>query len=186
MRKYLFGVAVAYAALGLTSGAALAEGAKGKFLPLYPEDKELGEGIVVPSGSPVRLVSFKTGNGNHAAFRGRFTVSGTYLLENYGESIQATMWPDDKSLRLLPYWRERGAADGITLQNEEAFARAVAPKDQLRKLKTEKLSEVRGYVTIIADDYSTWVECDASHFTMRFISVVTTAGRVAKTGVVDC
>ncbi len=186
MRKYVTAVAAACAALGLISAAAFAEGAKGRFLPLYPGETELGEGIVVPTGSPVRLVSFKTGTGNHATFRGRFTVAGTYLLEMSGERLDATMWPDEKSLRLLPYWRERGSADGIMLKNEEAFARAVAPKDKLRKLKANKLSAVRGHVTIIADDYSTWVECDASHFTMRFISVVNVAGRVAETGVVDC
>lgn len=193
MQKF-FAAFAGLAALICMSAAAVPQSAKSQFLLLHPDNSASGEGILIPAGSPVRLVSFKRGDDNLAEFRGRFTLSGTYKLEEYEGSLTASLWPDPKSVRLLPYWQERGHPDGITITNEWAFARAVVTKDELRKLKASMLKPTRGNVTelmsgratMVADDYSTYMECDGAHYSMRFVSLVKVAGRGSETGVIDC
>ncbi len=184
----------AIATLSFMSAAAAAPSPKSRILYLHPDDPAISAAILIPAGSPVRLVSFKRGDDNLAVFRGSFTLSGTYKLEEYEGGLTASLWPDSKSVRLLPYWKQRGHPDGITITNEWAFARAVVTKDELKKLKASMLKPTRGNVTelmsgrvtIVADDYSTYMECDGAHYSMRFVSLVKVASSASETGEIDC
>src|SRR4030095_16057270 len=111
--------------------------------------KDIGE-IVIPAGSPLRLISSSSPNRDiQAAFRGRFTLSGSYKVEGYGEEASLTFWPDRKSRDMLPHWQDRDVPEEMDISHAWAFAQAVLPPDQLQKLKTGKLASVRGRVTII-------------------------------------
>jgi hypothetical protein len=167
-----------FAALSFVSAPALAQSAKPQILLLHP-DAEDTEAIVIPAGSPLRLGSFPRDFESNAAFRGRFTLSGTYELSGYGKDASATLWPDKKSRDALPYWRVHGGPNEIYISNAWAFAQAVVAKAKLQKLKAQTDSSVRGQVTIIADDYQTSIECDVASFSARFVSVVKPDVRIA-------
>jgi hypothetical protein len=129
--------------------------------------------IVIPARSPLRLVSSLSPNSDlQAAFRGRFTLSGLYKVEGFGEQSSLTIWPDRKSRDMLPHWQDRDVPEEMDISHAWAFAQAVIPKDELQKLKTGKLSSVRGHVTIIADQYETSIDCDVVSASARFVSVV--------------
>lgn len=129
--------------------------------------------IVIPAGSPLRLVSSLSPNADiQAAFRGRFTLSGTYKVKGYGEHTSLTMWPDKQSRGRLPHWRDRDVPEEMDISNAWAFARAVLPDDKLQKLKTGKMPSARGHATIIADQYETSIDCDVVAASARFVSLV--------------
>jgi hypothetical protein len=161
------------AALCWMSAPAPAQESKGEFVLLHPGlDPPDTEGIVIPPGSPVRLTSFPRDFESNAAFRGRFTLSGSYQVEGYGEDAMVTMWPDEKSRAPLPYWQLRGGPKEIYVANGWAFAKAVVPREQLQQLKAGAVESVRGQVSIIADDYETSIVCDAANFSARFVALV--------------
>jgi hypothetical protein len=173
-------LATIFAVLCCMSALALAQGARPQIILLHPGYHPPDtEAIVIPGGSPVRLVSFPRDFESHAAFRGRFTLSGNYVVGGYGDDADATLWPDRKFRDTLPCWRDRGGPHEIYISNAWAFAQAVAPKNKLQDLKAKKLASMRGHVTIIADDYKTSIECDVASFSARFVSVVKPAERIA-------
>ena len=137
-----------------------------------PDAQEVGT-IVIPAGSTLRLESSLSRTTDiQAAFRGRFTLSGIYKVEGYGEDSSLTMWPDRQSRNRLPHWQDREVPEEMDISNAWAFARAVLPNDTLQKLKTGKMSAARGHVTIIADQYETSIDCDVVAASARFVSVV--------------
>ena len=137
-------------------------------------DPPASEAIVIPAGSPVKLVAFPRDHESTAKFSGRFELTGTYQVEGYGEDALVTLWPDKASLARLPYWNDRGGAEELYLANGWAFAEAVVARGELKKLKAETVESVSGRATIIADDYETSIECDVAHFSARFVSLVNT------------
>ena len=127
----------------------------------------------------MQLASFPRDFESNAKFHGRFTISGAYKVERYGDETTAAIKPDKTSLKLLPYWREHGGPDEINISNAEAFAQAVLSPAELQMLKAKKGRAPHGNITIVADDYSTSIECDVASFEARFISVVKPAVRIA-------
>jgi hypothetical protein len=167
MRKLLI-----LAALACVGASALAQQVTPAIIPLYPDaDPSDSEGIVIPTGSPLNLVSF-TRDEIKVKFNGRFELTGTYEIENSGEDTFVTIWPDQRSKDSLPYWHDRGGPDEIYISNGSEFARAVASAEELAKLTAGRQPLIRGQVTIIADQYETGIECDAANFSARFVSVV--------------
>jgi len=171
-----------FSALCCMSTLALAQGGKPQVVLLHlgddPADPD-SEAIVVPAASPIRLASFPRDHESNAAFRGRFTLTGSYELNGSGENAYITLWPDEKSRAALPFWRVRGGPNTIYLSNGWAFALAVVPKAELHKLKADTDFVVRGHVTIIADDYRASIDCDLASFSARFVSVVEAPVRIA-------
>lgn len=142
----------------------------------YPD----GEALVVPASSPVKLKRFEHGSGEiTATFTGRFTLSGTYEARFFGEDSAVEFWPDAASAAQLPSWRERGGVDVLWLENSWAFVQAVAPRATQARLKRDDDFRLRGRATIVADSFSTGIECDASHFSARFVSVVRKGDQLA-------
>lgn len=154
------------AALCFFAGPALAQDSA------KPTHAVLKDGILIPAGSPLRLVSVTRGPEVNATFNGQVEISGTYEIELYGEEVFATLWPDSKSRQWLPSWDGRGDADEIYIANSMEFAKAVVSSEELAKLKAGRLPLIRGQATIIADQYETGIECDATHFSARFVSVL--------------
>lgn len=142
----------------------------------HPPDTEA---MIVPAGSPMKLASFPRDFESNAKFHGRFTISGAYKVERYGDETTAAIKPDKTSLKLLPYWREHGGPHEINISNADAFAEAVLSPAELQMLKAKKGRSPHGRITIVADDYSTSIECDVASFEAHFVSVVKPAIRIA-------
>lgn len=169
MRKFITIVA----ALGFLSTPALAKAAQAAAsTPAKPAKAMLKDGILIPAGSPLRLVSVTRGPEVNATFNGQVEISGIYEIQLYGEEVFATLWPDAKSRQALPSWDGRGDVDEIFIANSMEFTKAVVSSEELAKLKAGRLPLIRGQATIIADQYETGIECDATHFSARFVSVV--------------
>jgi hypothetical protein len=152
---------------------ALAHGGKPRTVFIFPGPHTADStAIVIPAGSPMRLASLPREYNIEVAFRGRFTLSGLYKVEGYGEKTDLTFWPDRKSRNMLPHWRGRDVPEDMDISGAWAFARAVVPKDQLQRLKSGKLKSVTGRVTIVADNYETSIDCDVVSASARFVSVV--------------
>ena len=178
--RHALRIVVAFATLLGADAAALATDAKPQIVLLRPRAQPPdNEAIIVPAGSPLRLVSFPRDFYSSAAFRGQFTLSGKYEIGADADNTVATVWPDEPWRKLLPYWRRHGGPREIDISNAEAFAEAVIPHEMLQKLKAGKVPSVRGRVTIVADDYKSSIECDAANFSARFISIVNPPLRVA-------
>jgi hypothetical protein len=178
--RHVLRIAVAFATLLGADAGALATDARPQIVLLRPNaHPQDNEAMILPAGSPMRLVSFPRDFYSTAAFRGQFTLSGKYEIGADSDNTVATVWPDEQSRKLLPYWRLHGGPRGIDVSNAEAFAEAVIPREMLQKLKAGKMPSVRGRVTIVADDYKSTIECDAANFSARFVSVVKPPVRVA-------
>ena len=164
-------LATSVAALCCLGSAVFAQPPSPRTLLIRSAENSTVAAIVVPAGSPLELVSALSPNGDiQAAFRGRFTLSGIYKVEGYGETL--TIWPDQKSRDSLPHWQDREVPERMDISNAWAFAQAVIPKDKLQRLKSGKLSSVRGRVSIIAEKYETSIDCDVVSASARFVSVV--------------
>jgi hypothetical protein len=162
------------------TGVAMAGGTQPLVVLLHPGAHPAdNEAIVVPAGSPMQVASFPRDFESNAVFHGRFTVSGAYEIEGYGDGAGATIRPNKKSAKMLPYWRQHGGPDQINISNPWAFAQAVLSQKELHFLKATRGHPVRGTVTIVADDYSSSIECDVASFSARFISVLEPAARLA-------
>ena len=176
--RMLLALVAALVLVSCVSAPALAQVPEQMVHLLYPSDAA-GEAMVVPTASPVRMASFSRDLNSRAVFRGRFTVSGTYEVEPFDDGFFVSFWPDKKSRSVLPFWRQRGGPIVIGLSGSSEFAEAVVSRAKLQKLRAGKLSSVRGHVTIVAEDYESFIECDAAYFNARFVSVVTPALAVA-------
>lgn len=162
-----------FAMLWFAAGPAFAQGSPNPAsTPLQRAEAEVQDGIRIPAGSPLRLASVTRDAETSATFNGRVEISGTYEVELYGEEVFASLWPDPKSRVLLPHWDGREEADEIYISNPLEFAKAVVSAEELAKLKAGRLPLIRGQATIVADEYETGIECDAQHFSARFVSVM--------------
>lgn len=167
-----------FAALGALGAPAVSQGVKPKVILLYAEYAD-GEALVVPASSPLRLKTFKRDGEVTAQFEGRFTLTGRYEAQGYGEDVFVSFWPDRASARRLPAWRERGPVDVLYLDQGWAFVQAVATPLELEKLRSDEAFRLRGRASIVAEDYWTGIECDASHFGARFVSLVRSQQKLA-------
>src|SRR4051812_9484453 len=56
----------------------------------HPPDTEA---MILPAGSPMHLASFPRDFESKAKFHGRFTISGAYKVERYGDETTAAIKP---------------------------------------------------------------------------------------------
>ena len=131
------------------------------------------EGLILQVASPLRLASVVQDDYRTAKFTGRVEISGTYEIEVYDNQITATLWPDERSRKLLPYWDGREEPENLFISNAADFAKAVLSTEELAKLWSGRLALIRGQANIIADDYeASLVDCDGTSYGARFVSVM--------------
>ena len=169
MRKLV----IAAAAASLLAGPAPAQvTAKPQAAPLSAIEAALEGGLTIPASS-LRLASFGGDPLPTARFTGRVEISGTYEVELYDEKISASLWPDEKSRKLLPHWDGRGEAEQLYIANSEEFAKAVLSGEELAKLRSGRLALIRGQASIVADEYeASLIDCDGTSYEARFVSVL--------------
>lgn len=135
-----------------------------------------GNVIVVPEASPLVFRGFNSEG--VASFDGSVTLSGTYYYgdnpDGVDDSVVPTVEfrPDEASVRLLPYFDRREGQDEIELTNTDAFARAVVPARERRRILKKGEPAVRGHATIVIAHYTAAIECDGTAYRAQFVSIV--------------
>ena len=170
MRKLV----VAAAAACLLAGPAAAQLiASPQRAPLAAIEAASKEGLTLQGTSPLRLASVVEDEGRTAKFTGRVEISGTYEIEVHDDQISATLWPDERSRALLPYWDGREEVLQLYISNSTEFAKAVLSAEELTKLWSGRLALIRGQASIVADDYeASLIDCDGTSYEARFVSVM--------------
>ncbi len=158
------------AAFLVLNGSAAATG-KARIIPVPGGH----DAIVVPSNSPVRFAAFKALNA--ARFEGRFILSGTYT---YGDEIgkdssqrnlMLSFTPDPGNAARLPYRKNYGRIDTVSIVNKDEFIRAAIPKKKLAAVRTGRVPYATGKIAMWADALEVYVECDTQYSTVHFISI---------------
>jgi len=163
-RKILLGIAIALALVQAAVAAAP------KQLPFDIDT------IIVPANSPLTFKSFDK-EAITAHFAGRVVLSGTY---RYGMNEEANDWSitlilDPASRGLLPYWKNRPGDGTIWIDNETDFVKAVIPRAMIDALARKKSGSISGHVSIIAENYSAAVVCDAPDYSIHFVGIAKTS-----------
>lgn len=159
--------------LGIIAAFALMQAAVAGAPKQIPFDVDT---IVIPASSPLTFKSFDREEIT-AHFTGRVVLSGTY---HYGMNEQADDWSvtlvlDPASRGLLPYWKNRPGDGTIWIDNEADFVRAVIPQATIDALRKRKSGSIAGHVSIVAESYKAAVVCDAPDYSVRFVSLASTA-----------
>lgn len=142
----------------------------------FPGDPAV-DALIIPSSSPMRFKGFSKEQVPVAEFAGRFVLSGEYHFGYLGwederpGDLSLYINPDPAVRSALPHWRKRGGPKHIYVSNWKDFARAVLPRDVVKKLKKMTLHSVHGHVAIVADRYAAWIECDSPNYSVKFLSV---------------
>jgi hypothetical protein len=137
-----------------------------------------GEAIVVPHDSPVRFRGW--GKEDTAHFSGSFVLSGTY---SYGcefcddwpikeDELSLKIVPDPALASRLPHWKIRSGDMAIFLKQSEKLNRAIGSPGERRALRSGKLDDIHGRITILVDHFDAAIECDGATYLARFVSVV--------------
>lgn len=165
---------IAAAAASLLAGPAPAQVTdKPQAAPLSAIEAALERGLTIPAATSLRLASFGGDPLPTARFSGRVEISGTYEIELYDEEISASLWPDERSRKLLPHWDGRGEPERLYIANSDDFAAAVLSGEELAKLKSGRLGLIRGQASIVADEYeASLIDCDGTSYEARFVSVL--------------
>jgi hypothetical protein len=138
-----------------------------------------GPALIVPAGSPVRFTGFdKNGVAN---FSGRFVLSGNFT---YGcrldcdtvpidpNALELNLLPDPDLAKRLPHWDGRGNEMVVEVDRISGLRAKVASPDQIAKILSGKIQEVRGRIAIVVDHYVADFGCDYSpYYAARFVSV---------------
>ena len=159
--------------LGLIAALALVQAAIAAAPKQIPFDIDT---IIVPASSPLKFKSFDK-EAITAHFAGRVVLSGTY---RYGMNEEANDWSvtlilDPASRGFLPYWKNRPGDGTLWIDNEADFIKAVVPRAAIDSLARKKSGSITGHVSIIAEDYSAAVVCDAPDYSIRFVGLANTS-----------
>lgn len=146
--------------------------------PQYIPLDNYGEALVIPDGSPTRLVRFNKQQAE-ARFHGRFVLTGMFV---YGcdiecdpplvkNDVHGSIIPDPDVASRLPHWKIRNNDIRILLTGDDRLAAQVLTADERAALLAGKVDSVRKHVSIVVDDFSASIECDSASYTARFISL---------------
>src|SRR5438093_11520620 len=86
--------------------------------------------------------------------------------------LELTFDPDLSYVTKLPFWREFQPPTHLKISNPTAFVRAVVSREATAKLRRKEAFSITGRAKILVDDYNAWLECDAAHYSVRFVAVV--------------
>lgn len=144
------------------------------------------EGVqyIVPASSPVRFDHL--GKHGTAYFSGTLYLTGKYTYGYVTDNPEADatygrLFLDfeisKKEAQMLPYWKTVGPIRNVYIRNNAQFIRKVVGSRQLSKLKGNKIRKITGTITIKVDKLKVWVECDAPHVSVKFLSIKHSSGK---------
>jgi len=139
----------------------------------YPKAK--GEFLIVPDTSPVRFQGWRE-HGSTAHFGGRFVLSGTFILQcsglcNEDDNVELYIVPDRALLARLPHWKLHKNDMMIAVMRPSQVAKKITTSIQRTRLASGKLPDIRGRISIVAEDFTTQMICDSADYYVRFIAV---------------
>ena len=148
-----------------------------------------GPPLVIPAGSPVHFLGFTKDGG--ARFKGRFVLSGTFVYHCEVEcepgmkesDLSLGVMPDPGLAKRMPHWKDRGDGLIVDLSATDPLLGKIGSPRQVAALLAGKIPDIRGYISVVATDYSADYGCDYSpYYSARLISVAK-APKLAKSGV---
>jgi hypothetical protein len=137
--------------------------------------------MVMPVGSPVKFQ--KLGKYGVAHYSGRFLLSGTFSYGCFVEcegrvsesQLELVVYPDPEVAARLPAVKNRygdmSYSNAIYIRRESRAMHAISTAEERIALRAGRLSEVRGRIAIIVDDFTVSGECDSVTNTARFVSL---------------
>jgi hypothetical protein len=149
-----------------------------------------GHVLIVPHDSPIRFDHFGGKyDPNEVHFRGHFILSGKF---SYGcdiecnpplrdEDLILTIEPDAAVAARLPHW-ENGGDMLIYISRERRLIDAITSSADRARLRSGKIANLDGRVTVIADKFVAAYECDHPVYTARFVSLVRAPARTRISG----
>jgi len=132
--------------------------------------------LIIPANSPVRYQS--TGKNDDIHFVGRFILTGEF---HYGcasdcddkqPSFEFVIAPDADLKARLPHWSQRTGDLRISIDASRRLVPAIIPRRRLALVRAGKLDAVSGRVSILVENYTADIECDAPQYSVRFVALV--------------
>lgn len=141
----------------------------------------------IPTHSPLHFLSFDSEQYD-AKFEGAIILTGKFNIRYEppadGEGGYFAAWfnPDDKFVRLLPYWQEyvRGRPKELEIDNGAAFIKAILSAKQRHALKNSPRRLLVGHIAIKVDRFHMNVTCDHPIYMVRFLSIEKPAQQIAQ------
>jgi hypothetical protein len=85
--------------------------------------------------------------------------------------LQLLFVPDQKTAKLLPYWKREGTVKEIWLKNPNDFVKAVIAPAAIEALKSKKIASIKGRATVLVSSYALDVVCDSPSYSVEFLSI---------------
>lgn len=144
---------------------------------VIPHPEVESEALIVPHDSPVKFRRW--GKYGYAQFDGRFVLTGAFT---YGCEVDCdgpvkeadlafNVVPDPVLAARLPHWKVDTTDMMVRVGREKRLARAVITPQQRAALLSGKLTNIRGRISIIVDDFQTGIECDSAGYSARFVAI---------------
>jgi hypothetical protein len=162
--------------LAMLSLALLSIGAApaAKVIPL-PGDPD--EALIIPAGSSVQFRGFDKYGRAH--FGGRFVLTGSFT---YGCAVDCDgpardaffrfdVVPDPNVAARLPHWKVHHNDIKIVVSREAPLVRKITTQRQRADIKSQRIPDIQGRITIMVDEFETGLDCDSANFSARFVAL---------------
>jgi hypothetical protein len=134
------------------------------------------DSLIVPANSPVRY-NF-TGKYDDIHFVGRFILTGKFYYgcasdcDERDPSFELLIVPDADQQARLPHWSQRTREIRVSIGSDRRLVPGIVPKRELALVRAGKLDAVSGRVSILVDNYTAAIECDAPVYSVTFVGLV--------------
>lgn len=145
-----------------------------RVIPL-PDDQE--EALIIPAGSPVKFRNFDQYGRAH--FSGRFVLTGSFT---YGCEVDCDgpvrdaffrfdVVPDPVLAARLPHWKVHHNDTMISVSREAPLVRRITTLKQRADIKSQRVPDIRGRITIVVEEFEAGLDCDSANFSARFVAL---------------
>lgn len=147
-------------------------------LPSFTSAEEYVYKYILPKESPLTYITPKEG-GSYANFAGEITIKANYqFIYDDGTGLPDNpyliIYPDEMSLKLLPYLVERGKpefANEILIHGADEIAIKLLGAELASKIKSGKYPFVSGEAEFVLTELAAGYECDQTAFVGEYKSI---------------
>lgn len=132
--------------------------------------------LIVPATAPLRYRS--TGAFDVISFSGRFVLTGVfhygceYDCDEPDREFSLYIVPDTAQQSRLPHWSKRSGKVRVYIIGDEPLIRAaISRRPEMAQLRAGRLDEITGRMSIIVDNYTASIECDAPSYVATFVAL---------------
>lgn len=175
--------AIVAAALFVAVGSSVARASPAARTIVLPDGADT---LIVPADAPVRYRSTEK-DWPAVHFTGQFVLTGEFHFscncdEEGDRTFQLYVVPDPDDLARLPHWRIRASDRSIGILHDRRLVRAVIPARQLALVRSGKLEEVTGRLSVVVKNYTAEIECDGPVYSVTFVALAKPVRLAATSG----